>query len=108
MRRNRQFLKPTEAQDKQRVDVNAPAMEYNHNEIPREPVIPEKTQSSGKAAVSKTPTVNVEPSVPVAQKTRTSSVNLVPSRLADFDIKRFMILVIFFHLVRTVFLVKVV
>ena len=88
MRRNRQFLKPTEAQEKQHADVNAPAMECNHNEIPREPVIPEQTPSSGKAAVSKTPTVNVEPSVSVAQKTRMSSVNLVPSRLADFDIKR--------------------
>lgn len=88
MRRNRQFLKPTEAQDKQHADVNAPAMECNHNEIPREPVIPEQTPSSGKAAVSKTPTVNVEPSVAVAQKTRTSRVKLVPSRLADFDMKR--------------------
>ena len=57
-------------------------------EIPREPVIPEETPSPGKAAVIKTPTVNVEPSVPVAQKTRTSSVKLVPSRLADFDVKR--------------------
>ena len=56
--------------------------------MPREPVIPEQTPSSGKAAVIKTPTVNVEPSVPVAQKTRTSGVNLVASRLADFDIKR--------------------
>ena len=108
MRRNRQFLKPTEAQEKQHADVNAPAMECNHNEIPREAVTPEQTPSPGKAAVIKTPTVNVEPSVPVAQKTRTSSVNLVPSRLVDFVIKRFMILVIFFHLVRTVFLVKVV
>ena len=108
MRRNRQFLKPTEAQEKQHADANAPAMECNHNEIPREAVIPEQTPSPGKAAVIKTPTVNVEPSVPVAQKTRTSSVNLVPSRLVDFVIKRFMILVIFFHLVRTVLLVKVV
>ena len=90
MRRNRQFLKPTEAQDKQHAVVNAPAMERNcnYNEIPREPVIPEQTPISGKAAVSKTRTVNVEPSVPVAQKTRTSSVKVVPSRLADFDIKR--------------------
>ena len=60
----------------------------NYNEMPREPVIPEQTPSSGKAAVIKTPTVNVEPSVPVAQKARTSGVNLVASRLADFDIKR--------------------
>lgn len=87
MRRNRQFLKPTEAQEKQHADVNAPAMECNHG-IPREPVIPEQIPSPGKAAVIKTPTVNVEPSVPVAQKTGMSSVNLVPSRLADFDIKR--------------------
>lgn len=88
MRRNRQFLKPTEAQEKQHADVNAPAMECNHKEIPREPVIPEQTPCSGKAAVSKTHTLNVEPSVPVAQKTRTSSVKLVPSRLVDFDMKR--------------------
>ena len=61
----------------------------NHNEILREPLIPElETPSSGKASVSKTPTVNVEPSVPLAQKTRTSRVKLVPSRLADFDMKR--------------------
>ena len=59
MRRNRQFLKPTEAQDKQHADVNAPAMKCNYNEMPREPVIPEQTPSSGKAAVIKTPTVNV-------------------------------------------------
>ena len=88
MRRNRRFLKPTEAQDKQLADVNAPAVKCNYNEIPREPVIPEQTSSSGKDAVSKTPIVNVEPSVQVAQKTRTSSVKLVPSRLADFDMKR--------------------
>ena len=87
MRRNRQFLKPTEAQEKQHADVNTPAMECNH-EIPREPVIPEQILSPGKAAVIKTPTVNVEPSVPVAQKTRTSSVKLVPERFADFGMKR--------------------
>ena len=58
------------------------------NRIPREAVIPEQTPNSGKAAMSKTHTVNIEPSVPVAQKTRTSSVKLVPSRLADFDMKR--------------------
>ena len=45
VRRNRQFLKPTEAQEKQHADVNAPAMECNHNEIPREAVIPEQTPS---------------------------------------------------------------
>ena len=72
------------------MSINAPAMECNHNEIPWEPVTPEQTPSSGKAAVSlsKSPTVNVEPSVPVAQKTRTSSVTLASSRLADFDMKR--------------------
>ena len=43
VRRDRQFLKPTETQEKQHADVNAPAMECNHNEIPREPVIPEQT-----------------------------------------------------------------
>ena len=51
VRRNRQFLKPTEAQEKQHADVNASAMECNHNEIPGEAVIPEQTPSSGKAAV---------------------------------------------------------
>ena len=51
------------------------------------PLMSEQTPSPGKAAVSKTPTVNVEPSVPEAQKTRTCSVKL-PSRFADFDMKR--------------------
>ena len=46
LRRNRQFLKPTEPQDKEHADVNAHAMECNHNEIPREPVISEQTPSS--------------------------------------------------------------
>ena len=50
------------------------AMRTNNEGSHNAPVMSEKTPSPGKAAVSKTPTVNVEGSVPVAQKTGTSSV----------------------------------
>ena len=67
------------------------------------PLMSEQTPSPGKAAVSKTPTVNVEPSVRVAQKTRTCSLKL-PSRFAEtliWNVEHFVILLIFPYLVRT-------